>query len=295
MLKRHVEPSGAPAQANHSPGRLIAAEREAQSLSPANLAARLRLDTKIIQALERDDFENLPEPMFVKGYIRSITKELGFDSAIVLEAYAEHAPVEPPNLADFASRAPDQVGVNSTVIKVVTYGLIATLVLLSGLWWRANYNIDKAYRAADMIADHSAAPLPYTYAVVEHENISWRIDEPNYEQTEPTAIVVPDQSAHETILDPNPTIDVRSLTVSTNSEAWVEIYDGAGNELFYGLAKADAPVEIAEHGYFRLILGNSATVELRHGTEIVDVGIFSEDGVAQLELGTKPSSTETAQ
>ena len=117
-----------------SPGRLVAAAREARSINPADLAARLRLDTKIIKALERDDFENLPAPTFVKGYIRSIANELDVDAEPILESYAAHVSYDPPTLADFSSRAPEQVGINSTIIKVVTYALIATLILLIILW-----------------------------------------------------------------------------------------------------------------------------------------------------------------
>ena len=115
MLAKNVEPGSAENIPVESPGRLIAAAREAHSINPGDLAARLRLDTKIIKALERDDFENLPAPTFVKGYIRSIANELDIDATLILEAYAAHASLEPPTLADFSSRAPDQVGINSTI------------------------------------------------------------------------------------------------------------------------------------------------------------------------------------
>ena len=87
-----------------SPGRMIARAREAASISASDLAVRLRLDTRIVKALERDDFENLPAPMFVKGYIRSIAKELGTDAEAVLSAYELQTSVEPPSLAPYRSR-----------------------------------------------------------------------------------------------------------------------------------------------------------------------------------------------
>jgi cytoskeleton protein RodZ len=298
MLAKNVEPGLAENSPAESPGRLIAAAREAHSINPADLAARLRLDTKIIKALERDDFENLPAPTFVKGYIRSIANELNIDATLILEAYAAHASLEPPTLADFSSRAPDQVGINSTIIKMVTYVLTASLILLIVLWWRSNYQNDDVRGArtpgGDVITgEAAAAPLSYSYRVVEHDDVGWRVIAPAVPPSDDVGD--PAGLAEETRYEVDSGLDeLGRLTISTTSEAWVEVYDAAGGRLYYGMGRADKTVEISGHQYYRLVLGNAESVTLRLDGENIDLQPHSEQGVAQLVLGTAPQSADGA-
>ena len=256
------------------PGRMVAKAREAASISAPDLALRLRLDTRVIKALERDDFENLPAPMFVKGYIRSIAKELNVDSESILAAYESHTSVEPPSLADFSSRAPDQVGINSTRIKIVTYGLAALLVILIALWGRANFRDGETLQSPASPADpyvDAATPLPYSFDIVEHETPGWQ-----------------------NVAPPAPVAETDAASVETDSEAWVEIYAHDDTRLYFGMARAGRTVELAEQPYFRLILGNTDSISLRFDGELVDLRPYARQGVAQLELGTKNNAGEAA-
>lgn len=299
MSLKNTDPGASALNPVESPGRLIAAARESHSIGPADLAVRLRLDAKIVKALERDDFENLPEPTFVKGYIRSIAKELGIDAAPILEAYAAHASLDPPTLADFSSRAPEQVGINSTIIKAVTYVLAASLILLMALWWRSAYEnntAESARGAAPGAAADSApaTPLSYSYTTIEHDEPGWRVPSPKepfseVSETDPTA-----EQLEET--EPAAPGDMPGrISITTTSEAWLEIYDGAGGRLYYGMAKADKAVEIAGQTYYRFVIGNSESVTLSFNGETVDLAPYSEEGVAQFELGSAAQSEPSAQ
>ena len=293
MTSKNTDASVAAISSAESPGRMLAAARESHSLSPADLADRLRLDTKIVMALERDDFENLPAPIFIKGYIRSIAKELNIDPQTVLETYAAHAVIEPPALTDFSSRAPTQVGVNSTIIKAITYGLAALLIVLIVLWWRSNYQnsgFGNEARTGDEIAVTSTAtPLSYSYPIVEHAQ-GWRAATPD--------ISVQKNASEPEILPSNEVISApqaaQSLSISTTSEAWIEVYDASGDKLYYGLAKKGKPIDINGGDYYRLILGNTSSITLHHNGEKVDLGPHSQHGVAQLELGIAPGNDNTA-
>ena len=288
-IEAHTHPT------DESPGRMIATAREAASISPADLALRLRLDTRVIKALERDDFENLPAPMFVKGYIRSIAKELNIDAESVLAAYESHTSVEPPSLADFSSRAPDQVGINSTIIKLVTYGLVALLVVLIALWGRTNFRNDATSQTPRLQSDplvDAATPLPYSFAVVEHDAQTWRNAPP------PEPVTETDEGSAG---DADPASDqissstaAHDLSVTTSSEAWVEIYSRDGARLYFGMARAGRAVELIGQPYFRLILGNTDSISLTFDGEPVDLRPYSQQGVAQLELGATETAGEAA-
>lgn len=295
MTPAEPEPEAPARGTSESPGRLIAVAREAHSLGPADLAARLRLDTKVVKAIERDDFENLPAPMFVKGYIRSIAKELDLDADKILAAYASHASLDPPGLADFSSRAPDQIGINSTVIKAVTYGLVALLIVMIALWWRATppSGTEHSPSAADSESVSAAVPLPYSFDVVEHDDTNWRSPPPPV--APPEATVPPATGADEDALAAADAGATHTLEIVTSSEAWVEVYDAAGARLFFGMARSGKPVTLEGYEYYRLVLGNTDSVRLVFDGEAMDLSAHAREGVAQLELGQSAPTPRTTE
>lgn len=66
------------------PGHRLRAVRESKHLSREDVAAQLRLDVWIIEALERDDYEALPSPVFIRGYLRNCATLLGVDATELL-------------------------------------------------------------------------------------------------------------------------------------------------------------------------------------------------------------------
>ncbi len=63
-----------------SPGQLLAERRQDWGLSIPEVAANLNLGLDTIEALESDDYSNLPGSTFVKGYMRSYAKLLKLDA-----------------------------------------------------------------------------------------------------------------------------------------------------------------------------------------------------------------------
>lgn len=68
-----------------SPGSLLAAARKGLSWSVEDVAANLNLRVTVIEALEVDDYTQLPGPTFVRGYQRSYARLLGIDEETVVE------------------------------------------------------------------------------------------------------------------------------------------------------------------------------------------------------------------
>ena len=77
-------------QANFG-GRLKAA-REARNLAQSDVAAKLKLTARQIEALEQEDFSHLPSEVFVRGFVRNYARLVGIepDSLIApVDAQAE--------------------------------------------------------------------------------------------------------------------------------------------------------------------------------------------------------------
>ena len=72
-------------------GATLRAAREAQGISLAKAETATRIRQKYLAALEENRSGDLPEPVFVKGFLRNYALFLGLDSEQILEQYrSEH-------------------------------------------------------------------------------------------------------------------------------------------------------------------------------------------------------------
>ena len=56
-------------------------------LSIDDLSDELKISKKFILALEEGDYDSLPGPTYVKGYIRAYSRNLGIDPDLILQSY----------------------------------------------------------------------------------------------------------------------------------------------------------------------------------------------------------------
>jgi len=72
-----------------SPGALLKREREKRGLSYAEVSQQTRLRAHLLVAIENEEWDLLPAPTLVKGFIRSYARVLGLDEERILELYRE--------------------------------------------------------------------------------------------------------------------------------------------------------------------------------------------------------------
>src|SRR4029450_1036340 len=92
-------------------GQQLRAERERQSLLLGQVAGTVRVREQYLDAIERHDWDALPEPVFTRGYIQSYARFLHMDENLFLKAYArvlriaQAAQPSTPDTADEAATA----------------------------------------------------------------------------------------------------------------------------------------------------------------------------------------------
>lgn len=64
---------------NTSLGKKLVQGRNNSKLSIQDIHEKTKIPAHLIKALESDDFENLPARVYVKGFIKSYAKEIGFE------------------------------------------------------------------------------------------------------------------------------------------------------------------------------------------------------------------------
>ncbi|WGZ95963.1 MAG: helix-turn-helix domain-containing protein [Candidatus Thiothrix putei] len=115
---------------------LLVACREKAGLDIEQAAEELHLSTHIIKALEREDFAHLPEPPYVRGYLRGYSKLADIDAKELIRTYEALRGAKPDEIAHhFAPARPlnkvAQPMMSTSTLKFIGFG---ALVLLLGLF-----------------------------------------------------------------------------------------------------------------------------------------------------------------
>lgn len=84
-----VEPDEPIADDVPTPGGYIREQRQRRGLSVEQLAVATKIPASSLRLLENDEFEALPGPVFVKGFLRCCTRALGLPSETVMELLYE--------------------------------------------------------------------------------------------------------------------------------------------------------------------------------------------------------------
>ncbi|MGI9250626.1 MAG: helix-turn-helix domain-containing protein [Pseudohongiellaceae bacterium] len=73
-----------------TPGEILRQARLENNLSEKQAADKLHITVHYLRALESNDFDKLPAPVYTKGYMRSYATLLGLDVDAVLSGFDNH-------------------------------------------------------------------------------------------------------------------------------------------------------------------------------------------------------------
>jgi cytoskeleton protein RodZ len=116
------------------PGSVLQQERELKGYSREYVAGRLHLRVRIIELLEEDQYNELPEPVFVKGYIRAYAKLIELDHNPLLMLY--NTQVKGDMKQDRTLwQAQREVNTGIHVVRWLTLLSFIVVVIAVGTWW----------------------------------------------------------------------------------------------------------------------------------------------------------------
>jgi cytoskeleton protein RodZ len=142
------------------PGARLHQAREQKKLSVQQIADRLYLDAGVIDTIESDDYDRLPSPIFVRGYLRSYAKLLDLPAESIVEAYELIGQQSPPPLT-FQLKQNDQANSDNPWVKAATVVIAASLVVLVSMWAFSPERNQSPPTAPDLSEyTHEPVPLP---------------------------------------------------------------------------------------------------------------------------------------
>ena len=119
------------------PGAQLAQQRVLLNYSREYVADKLHLRVCIIELLENDDYESMPEPVFIKGYLRVYAKLLGVPSDQLLDSFNElYSGEQKIEKALWQSRRESNKAENA--IRWLTTVFAVVVLIAVAVWWQSN-------------------------------------------------------------------------------------------------------------------------------------------------------------
>ena len=243
------------------PGRYLSGTREARGLSIADIARTLKFSERQIEALERDDYQQLPGVTFIRGFIRSYARLLKLDPIPLLEMLDAGAPfaavevVAPGNMGDAVPRALLRRYAKGIVGGVILVGVFATLYL-----W-AQGLLDEPGKAPPPLK-----PVPMAATAVAPPVVS----------TSPPSSPAPSAATNQAA--------GHSLVFDFDDKSWIEVKDATSSVVLTGEFPAHSHQVVSGPGPFQLWIGNAAAVRVTQDDKPIDLVPHAREGVARLTL-----------
>lgn len=267
---------------NRSIGEILKGRRQELKLSVTDIASQMRLDPRIVDALETGNYQILPAPLYVRGYLRGYAKILKLDPDPLVALYDGQVQAEPPEIVPEVKHR-TQTSSRDKPVKAFTYLVSLTLVILLLAWWQSNFVVRSRVTpmpgADSAVADTPPPPqLAYPITIVKHP------DSPFYR-----APVVETATA-----GGDPAATGREISggvegpdhvlLRLNADSWVEVTDSSGARLFMNLARAGNVLSLTGTAPFSVLLGFAHGVNVEFNGKPFDPAPYSRSGIARFTL-----------
>jgi len=293
-------------------GALFRNKREEMGLSYAQISEQTKLRPHFLEALENEEWDHLPSPAFVKGFIRSYARALGLAENGLLALYQEitpqhhetHRPVLPPvnkkkklslylfliiacSAAGFAfytwMEDPTRMGgiIDHAAVAPSDTKLIESKKLQDAGKKKAEVPLNEQEPIADISEPKRAALKEERPPAYEKDVLESAAPQP----TEEEPIPVEEVSSHESTssIEPEPTDANTPLPTETNGQAlvlkaivkertWIRVRIDNEKPKEYILGPENRPQWRAKR-VFELLIGNAGGIDLEfNGKKMEDLG-----------------------
>jgi cytoskeleton protein RodZ len=265
-----------------SVGQILRDAREAQGIALDDVAVRLRLMHRQIEAMETDDFDSLGQSVFARGFVRNYARLLGLAPEALL-ARMQGAPAEPAAVSPAGQSVSHSWLTSPWLILSLLGVLVAVAVpVVLYLWLNSEVEEDSTQRGA-VAMQTQVAPAAVPVPVVEPaESVSSVVqaalvpaDAPAAAPAEPAGVGTP--------ATPAPAAG-SVLHLEFGDEAWTEIKDASGRMLHRQLNPAGGSVDVNGQPPFDVVIGNAAQARMTYNGRPIDLTPFIDATVARFTL-----------
>jgi cytoskeleton protein RodZ len=300
-------------------GATLAAERERQGLSRADVAHRLHMSPSQVEAIELGDYERLPRGTFLRGFVRNYAKALGIEPEPLLEQLAGAAPASPaPGIVVPTQNIRfDPLGerLANPYVKAASLALVAVAIAFAAMYWAmfvrprppamarhpASAAPPRAPSADARPSPDASTPARTAPAVPSQP----AVQAPDAAPAKPAAPQAPAAESREPLSAPvsagpsKPAASgapathpasalagagVKRLAFHFTGESWVEVRDASGNVIFQRLNPAGSDAQVSGSAPLEVVVGNAPEVEMSLDGRPFDLDSHTKVAVARFTL-----------
>ena len=295
-------------------GKLLRSLREKAGLSLDDVANRTKISRGQLEAMEREEMRLLPEPVYVRAFIRDICRVMGTDPKPVTDAFArEFAPETPAAQAPEADAVParkmeKEVEFHASPRKKgfrVFLAFAVVIVLIGAVWggWRegilAKLGGDNTEAAQVQMQEASgrtaALQRPRSPSNAMPANAPLTANPDGTASVPDTAASSPAASspaaAAQTAAASAKTTDsaaapsgTGNVTIRTIGSSWVKLIDADGKTIFQGNIKAGDEKSFTGKLPIRATVGNSTQCAVSLNGTPFDLSGYTKGSVARFIL-----------
>ena len=281
-------------------GEVLRKKRENIGLSIDHIANKLNLDSKLIELLEKNDYEKFNIETYLRGYLRAYAKVLDLDDDMVIDLYKESNPEKTPEILPDVKPKIQRNSADKSV-KLFSYIIGLTIVLSILVWYQNNFLVQPSEENLKIanIKTHENTNINgvnIDYKIINHTNSwQWPINKAkkNYESNSNELELAESEEVEDKIENIANTNEVSAdniqqsndtLLLNLTGDSWIEIYDKEGNRLFLDLARGGKNYIINGNSPFDILLGAANEVSIEFNGSSVDIEPYIKFGIARFTL-----------
>jgi cytoskeleton protein RodZ len=240
-------------------GARLRSARERKGLTVLQAAERLYVDTRLIEALEAEDFAALGAEVFVRGHLKRYAELVDESPAELQGLYASSTQSARPDLTHIPHANVAREGAPWRTPVLLGLGAFS---LVAAVWWLLGLPVEKP-RALDTPPAERAAGLT-------------------------TGGVAGGSAEGAAAAGAAPQLALRFYALS-----WVDVSDASGRRLLQGLFAAGSERTVSGQAPLRIVLGNTPVVELKVNGQAVPLeSLVGRDGTAHLLIDAQGRASQ---
>lgn len=267
-------------------GQQLRAAREAQGLSLHDVADRLKLSLRQLEAIEAGDFSRLPGATFVRGFVRNYTRFLALDGAPLMALLDQVYPPQPVDRAE----PPAQAVAGERSPARFAWLLLPLALLGAYQWWQSQPAAPAEGGLAPMLHQSASAALASApQASVASVPAAVPASQPVVAAPAPVAPIAsaPVVAAAKPVAaaaSAPQAAGSKQLRLVASGDSWVSVVDATGKRLVFGTLAAGTTRDVAGVPPFKLKIGNAPAMALSYEGAAVDLKDKTRGTTAKLEL-----------
>ncbi|HEY0198250.1 MAG TPA: RodZ domain-containing protein [Rhodanobacter sp.] len=282
-------------------GSRLRAAREARGLDIESCAHALKLPSRVLRQLERDEYAGIDSKIYLGSYIGKYAQYLGIDDATVQIEVGRIKHVESPLVA--TGGISHSRFLLDRYATAATYAILTAVIVVPMVWLGVRGTLD---RDLSHLAPLDAAPV--AQQDVPASNASVGVAQVDSGKMQATQAALPKTPESEQPLlasmAPFPNLDVtavqippvvtapvvgtgtgsHSLALSLSSASWVEVIDRDGKRLEYGLLPAGSSKTYHSDQPLDVRIGNSSGAQVSIDGQSVGLDDFRHSNVARFRV-----------